>query len=350
MKYDPIQSLEAIGYVAREASFLYLVATHSGYFLRRQYHTFTQRSGGKIANRFLSKASRHRHIQVIECVQKRHVYHLTSKSVYAALGFAGSQHRRIKSDTYIKSRLMVLDFMLDHLDADVLFTEAAKVDFFTTQCGVKLKLLPQSYAGKPLYFADGFPILVSRIGVPSFTFFDEGQVSSSRFENFLDQYQPLFGALRASELIYLADTEANVRRARAAFERCFPTDRLRGITPLTPMGVDHFLKFLRARQFFEAEGGGVLSSELDVLRDGESLYTTLEHQALYAAWKAGSTNADKIRDRFQQTPLRVTFTTKLLPYSYPIYTLRQEGQSEEDSQPPQRPPHQPPKMEAYRGG
>lgn len=347
MEYDPIQSLEAIGYVQREASFLYLVAVHSGYFLRRQFHSFTQRTGGKIAIRFLAKASRHRHIQIIECGQKRHVYHLTSKSVYAALGFAGSQHRRIKSDSYIKSRLMVLDFVLDHLAADVLFTEAAKVDFFTTQCGVKLELLPQSYTGKPLYFADGFPILVSRIGIPRFTFFDEGQVSSSRFESFLEQYQPLFSALTASELIYLADTDANVRRAKAAFERCFPADRLRGVTPHTPMGVDHFLKFLRARQFFEAEGGGVLTSELEVLREGESLYTTLEHQALYAAWKAGSTNADKIRERFQQTPLRVTFTTKLLPYSYPIYTLRQESQSEEGSQPPEQPPHQPPTMEAY---
>lgn len=203
------------------------------------------------------------------------------------------------------------------------------------------------YAGRPLYFSDGFPILVSRIGVPRFTFFDEGQVTSSRFESFLEQYQPLFGTLSASELVYVADTDANVRRARAAFERCFPADRMRGVTPLTPMGVDHFLKFLRAKQFYEAEGGGVLSSELQLLREGESLYTTLEHQALYAAWKAGSTNADKIRERFQQAPLRVSFTTRLLPYSYPIYTLRQDGLLEERETPPQQPPHQPPTVEAY---
>ncbi|HZU42143.1 MAG TPA: hypothetical protein VE994_05685 [Terriglobales bacterium] len=346
MEYDPIQSLEAIGYVQREASFLYLVAVHSGYFLRRQYHYFTQREGGRMATRFLRKAHRHRHIQVIECGQRRHIYHLTAKPVYAALGLAGSQHRRIKSDAYMKSRLMVLDFMLDHLDADALITEAAKVDFFTTQYGVKLELLPQSYMGRPLYFSEGFPILVSRIGVPRFTFFDEGQISSSRFENFLDQYQPLFSAIRASELIYLADTEANVRRAKAVFEHCFPTDRLRGVTPLTPLGVDHFLKFLRARQFFEAEGGGVLSSELQLLREGEPLYTTLEHQALYAAWKAGATNEEKIRERFQQAPLRMTFTATVLPYSYPIYTLRQDGQSEEGDATHQQTPQETPAIEA----
>lgn len=345
MEYDPIQSLEAIGYAQREASFLYLVALYSGYFLRRQYHRFTRREGGRMATRFLTKAHRHRHIQVIECGQRRHIYHLTAKPVYAAFGLADSQHRRIKSDAYIKSRLMVLDFVLDHLTADILVTEAAKIDFFTTQCGVKLEVLPQRYAGRPLYFSDGFPILVPRIGVPYFTFFDEGQVSISRFENFLERYQPLFSALGTAELIYLADGEANLRRAKVAFECCFPADRLCGITPLTPMGVDHFLRFLRAKQFFEAEGGGVLSSEFDVLREGETVYNTLEHQALYAAWKAGSTNVDKIRERFQQTPVRLTFTTKLLPYSYPIYTLRQEGQSEDGSATHQQTPHQTPPRE-----
>jgi hypothetical protein len=40
MDYDPISSLEATGYLEREASFLYLVAVNSGYFLRRQYLPF----------------------------------------------------------------------------------------------------------------------------------------------------------------------------------------------------------------------------------------------------------------------------------------------------------------------
>jgi hypothetical protein len=35
--------LESVGYTEREAAFLYLVAVHSGYFLRRQYSHFIQR-------------------------------------------------------------------------------------------------------------------------------------------------------------------------------------------------------------------------------------------------------------------------------------------------------------------
>ena len=36
MDYDPISILQNVGYTEREAAFLYLVARHSGYFLRRQ--------------------------------------------------------------------------------------------------------------------------------------------------------------------------------------------------------------------------------------------------------------------------------------------------------------------------
>ena len=82
-----------------------------------------------------------------------------------------------------------------------------------------------------------------------------------------------------------------------------------------------------------------------MLREGEALYTTLEHQALYAAWKTGATNAAKIRERFQQSPLRLTLTTTVLPYSYPIYTLRQVGQSKEGNATHQQTPQETPAME-----
>jgi hypothetical protein len=315
--YDPISSLEAVGYLEREASFLYLVAVHSGYFLRRQYIRFAQCERGAMPTRFLEKASRFHHLRVIECGQGRRIYHLTSKPIYEALGRPDSQNRRIKGDNYIKARLMVLDFVLAHLSANILEDEAAKVDFFTTQCGVRSELLPRNYAGRLMYFSDGFPILVSNTGVPSFVFFDEGQVTATRFERYLKQYQPLFAALGEFELVFVADNESNSARAKAAFGHFLPTDQMRGVTPMTPLGVDHFLEFLSIRWQSEIQGRGVLSSNLQVLREGESLYTTLEHQALYAAWKLGSTSEEKIRQRFLQTSMRTKFSTVVLPYSYP---------------------------------
>jgi hypothetical protein len=330
MEYDPISSLEAIGYLEREASFLYLVAAHSGYFLRRQYNRFVGRDGGTALERMLRKADRYNHIQVIECGRGWHIYHLKSKTLYAALERPHSQNRRIKGDAHIKSRLMVLDFVLAHLSANMLVEEVNKVDFFTTQCGVRSELLPRSHAGRLMYFSDGFPILVSNSGIPRFAFFDEGQATATRFERYLKQYQPLFAALGEFELIFVSDTESNSARAKAAFGRFLPADRLRGVTPMTPLGVDHFLEFLAVRQQSEVGGRGVLSSDLKTLREGESLYTSLEHQALYSAWKAGSTTVEKVRHRFLQTSMRVTFSTVVLPYRYPLDPTQPESFSVED--------------------
>jgi hypothetical protein len=99
---------------------------------------------------------------------------------------------------------------------------------------------------------------------------------------------------------------------------------------MTPLGVDHFLEFLAVRVQSEAGGRGVLSSDLKTLREGESLYTSLEHQALYSAWKMGSTSADKIRKRFLQSSMRVTFSTVILPYGYPLDLARPDNSVDED--------------------
>lgn len=345
MDYDPITSLEAIGYVEREASFLYLVAVHSGYFLRRQYWSYAGREGGALVARLLKKALKRRHIDIIECGQGWHIYHLTSKPVYEALGLPGSQHRRIKGDAYIKSRLMVLDFVLVHLSANVLEDEQGKVDFFTTQCGVQPELLPRSYAGRLMYFPDGFPILVSNTGVPRFVFFDEGQVTATRFERYLKQYQPLFAALSEFELVFVADTQSNSTRAQASFNRFLPDDKLRGVTPMTPLGVDHFLEFLASRQRSELKGSGVELADLQVLREGERIYTSLEHQALYASWKIQATTTDKIRQRFLQTSMRVSFSTVVLPYRYPVDGQRRGDHPEDGQQTPYQTPDETPARE-----
>lgn len=320
MNYDPISSLEAIGYLEREASFLYLVAVHSGYFLSRQFCQFVNQVSGALATRFLEKASRFHHIRVIECGRRRHIYHLTSKPVYEALGHSDSQNRRIKGDAHIKARLMVLDFILANLGSNLLEDEASKVDFFTTQCGVAAELLPRSYAGRLMYFSDGFPIFVTNTGIPKFTFFDEGQVTASRFERYLEQYQRLFEALGEFELIYLADKASNSARATAAFHRFVPPDWLHGVTSMTPMGVEHFIEYLTASQRYEVKGGVSSARDLEVLREGEHLYVSLEHRALQAAWNIQSTSLDKIRRRFSQNSLRPTFNTVVLPYSYPIFS------------------------------
>lgn len=114
MPDDPISNIQSAGYTDREASFLYLVAAHSGYFLRRQFDQFIHRHSGAIAQNFLTKAKRLGHIATLDFGQQRHVYHLFHKDFYTLLGVPDSQNRRRKGDAEIKVRLMSLDYILQH--------------------------------------------------------------------------------------------------------------------------------------------------------------------------------------------------------------------------------------------
>jgi hypothetical protein len=328
LNYDPVPVLESVGYTEREAAFLYLVALHSGYFLRRQYGRFIQRERGAIAAQLLRKAVALGHLQTVACGQARFVYHLTSKEMYSAVGLTASQHRRLKGDAQIKSRLMVLDFVLDHLGDRLLDSVGAKLGFFTQTLDLSEALLPHSPGGSASLFPEEFPILVGEQQSVRFTFFDEGALSTSGFESFLRRYRAVFAALPGFELLYLADSDHNFERAVKVFAAIYPEARARGVTSMTPRGVDHFLDYLRAYERNEKQKHPITLRDLAVLREGEHLYTTLEHQALCAAWKIGSTSAERIRQRFQQQGPQAKFTTVLMPYSYPLYQFRRERKAQ----------------------
>lgn len=322
--YDPVPVLESVGYTEREAAFLYLVALHSGYFLRRQYGRFIQRERGAISEQLLRKAVGLGHVQSIACGQARFVYQLVSKEVYRAVGLTGSQHRRLKGDAQIKRRLMVLDFVLDHLGQMILDSTDAKFGFFTRDLGIGATMLPQSVPGNAQFFPEEFPIMVGEQQFVRFTYFDEGALSTSAFENFLRRYRTVFAALTGFELLYLADIDRNFERATKIFAALHPEARSLGVTAMTPRGVEHFLCYVRARENYDSQKRPITLHDLAVLHEGERLYPTLEHQALCAAWSIGSTNADLIRQRFQQRGPQAKFTTALMPYSYPLFQLKYE--------------------------
>ncbi len=47
---EHISAIQSLGYASDEARFLYIVATHSGYFVPRQFIAFTGASWGKGRN------------------------------------------------------------------------------------------------------------------------------------------------------------------------------------------------------------------------------------------------------------------------------------------------------------
>jgi len=321
LAYDPIPVLQTAGYTEREAAFLYLAALHSGYFLRRQYLRFIERGRGALAAQFLRRAFALGHIQSIACGQARFVYHLTSTEVYEAVGLGASHHRRLKSDTTIKSRLMVLDFVVDHLGATLLDTQESKVAHFTGTLGLSESLLPQS---RGVVFAEEFPLLLNKDGGISFSYIDPGALSASGFEHFLERHLPLFHALPTFELIYLSDTTRDFDRASRVFTSNLPEEQAPGTTPLTPRGVNHLLDYLHVRELADSREASLNLRELAVLREGDSLYTSPEHQVFLAA---GTLSAQRIRQQFEQLDQRRKFTALVLAYGYPLHRFKFESQT-----------------------
>lgn len=225
MTIDPILALQSLGYTEREASFLYLVGIHSGYFLRRQFNYFTGRQKGYVAHHFIEKARIAGHIEVLDYGQGRFVYHLISKPIYRLLGNAESQHRRRKADAAIRIRLMLIDYILESDGDRYLETPQAKIRFFT-----KVRNIPASYltgvSGRLSEFLEAYPVALddpdhSGTSLVRFAFLDEGLLSTSKFERYLDELTPLLHAVKHFEVIYVATSEHNFAEAEAIFRRRF---------------------------------------------------------------------------------------------------------------------------------
>jgi hypothetical protein len=225
MTHDPIMALQSFGYTEREASFMYLVATHSGYFLRRQFDYFIDRNKGAIAHGFLEKARASGHIEVIDYGEARHVYHLFSKPIYRLLGNPESQNRRRKGDGLIRARLIALDYILENDGDHYLESDGDKADFFSDVrripieffCDAKGRLFP-ALAAFPISVTDRARPTVSPV---RFLFADEAFLSAVKFHRFLSVAGSLLRALATFEVVYASNSAHNFAEAEAVFQNCF---------------------------------------------------------------------------------------------------------------------------------
>ncbi len=120
------QALSALGWRGRDAEWLALVCLHSGVFLRRQYLAFLDRTNPALAHRFVKRCGR---AAVEEPLggSKLRLCRIAARPLYRALGAEHVRHRREASAEVTLRRLLSLDYVLDHLDAPWLPTEAEKV-------------------------------------------------------------------------------------------------------------------------------------------------------------------------------------------------------------------------------
>src|SRR2546429_9754621 len=102
---EHLAALIDLGYNEQESRFLYLVATHSGYFTLRQFLDYTGTSKGWNVHQFTSKSIRLGHVRPAPSGYQTSVFNLYSRKVYGALDPDNLRNRRRLSTELTPTRL-----------------------------------------------------------------------------------------------------------------------------------------------------------------------------------------------------------------------------------------------------
>ena len=337
---EHLDALHDLGYTDTEASFLYLVATHSGYFTQRQFLAFAQVQKGGLASRLIAKALECKHLRAAQGAYHTHVYNLYSRRLYDAIDRENLRNRRRHSKELIQTRLLILDFVLAHPDERYLETEAEKVAYFHDTLGLGLSCLPSRiYKGlrsnsiTKRYFIDRFPVLLlganNKLSLPpvvTFTCCDWADPSLARYVTHLRSYEKFLRRLPAFNFIYAAPNSSKFRRASAFFAALFGDDG--------PVDARHLVRYFQLRLLWETSRASMLSrADRDFLRAGDKRYDREPFQSAYRKW-ASTGLADSDIDVLLGPPLnrpRRSFQSYVLPHAFNVFERLSKDRSGPES-------------------
>ena len=307
------------GYTEAEARFLYIVATHSGYFTLRQYLRFTGAHRGKRSSVFARKLLNNGHAAVCDYMGYGSIYHLFSRTLYGEIEKGNLRNRRTHSFDFIRTRLVLLDFVLRHTDVEYLESEEDKVDFFCETLRIAKEFLPAKvYEGAPgsrptvRYFVDKFPMFVAQplpVSPPVVTlsYVDCGSGTMAGFLTHLGAYQPLFRQLASFRFLYISPTDAQFRRAAEGFRSVVQR-------PLESDVSSEILRYFQVRKRFENRQYVVpVTSDFEFFNDARHRFHGERFETLYEKWNSGALSEGDLRSEFSQlTPGRNVFFEAVL--------------------------------------
>jgi len=325
---DDLAAIQGFGYTETEARFLYLVATHSGYFTRGHYLTFTRYSKGCLVHRLTPRAISRKHVRETEYGRKVHVYNLYSRRVYGQIDKDNLRNRRRQSNELIHTRLLILDFVLAHPDEAYLETEADKVEYFHDSLGVPLPVLPgriyrglKSTGNTKRYFVDRFPVFIPRPGnafslppVVTFTYCDTADSNLLAYVTHLRNYEKFLRRLPDFNFIYASPDPQKFKRARAFFERMFrDSGRVDG---------HRLRRYFELRMLWEGPKSGELTrADRDFLRDGLKRFEGEPFESAFQKWSTKGLSMDEVKVLLGPREARPQrrFQTYRLPEAYDIF-------------------------------
>ena len=189
------------------AEWVALVCLHSGAFTRRQFSAYFAASKAT-ATRFVERLEKHGMVRQTTLPELgiTQIVRIVRKDLYRLLGIPNVRHRRPAKAGVMVSRLLSLDFVLEHRTAKWKPTEAEKVEAFTA-LGVSPDVLPSRiYAGqwsgngrRPArtrrFFYHKLPVAVSG-NRTDFVYTDPGHVTAAGLRTWAASHAALWAALR----------------------------------------------------------------------------------------------------------------------------------------------------------
>lgn len=328
IRSDDLTAIERLGYTEGEARFLYLVATHSGYFTQHQFLRFSGKPKGWSVHHLTTKTLDRRHARSTEYAKQILVFNLYARRLYGAIGKDNLRNRRRQSNELIHTRLLILDFVLAHPDEAYFETEADKVAYFHDTLSVPLPMLPgriypglKSTKSTKRCFVDRFPVFIPRQentfslpAVVTFTYCDTADPSLLGYVTHLRSYEKLLRRLPDFNFIYASPDPKKFARARSFFERLFRD----------PSRVDGH----RLRRYFELrmlwdgpKSWELIRADRDFLRDGLERYHGEPFESAYQKWSTVGLSMDEVKVLLgprEAGPQR-RFETYRLPEAYDIF-------------------------------
>jgi hypothetical protein len=318
-----LEALATFGYTEEEARFLYLVATHSGYFVARQFLAFTGAHWGKRTTLFWMKLHANEHARTERFPKSGVVYHLFARRFYRQIGRENLRNRREHETQFIQKRIAILDYVLANPHCDYLETEPEKLAYFCEKRGVPSHVLPSKiYHGQPTSqptvrcFVDKFPMFLDSVDSPSpvatFSYVQGTEANLTEFVRHLEAYLPLFRELPEFHFLYLARAASHFSKAKELFDSLVTI-------PLESNPGEDLLRYFAIRNAWDLrQYTAVTDADLIFRNQAKMRFAAERFEHLYRGWKAGRVMESDIRAELKSVVVRhtVRFRTEILrPYA-----------------------------------
>src|SRR5215467_7009624 len=278
---DKLSNLRAFGYTEVEARFLYLVATHSGYFTLRQFLDFAGAKSGKRNARLVEKLFSLGHARARRYTRRSLVFQLRSRRIYAAIGKNHLRNRREHELPHIKAQLLALDFILANPQENYFETADEKRRYFIDRFKVEESLFSSTGTKRDgISFSDRFPLCIAYpapeyMPVVTVTYIDTEHRNLEGYVAHLRTYRPLFRRLPSLQFLYVSTASGLQNEAAELFSFL-----------VEGKGLADLLRFFDLRTKWDRKQYGLLTEgDAVFLCEARKRFTGPSIASLYYLWK-----------------------------------------------------------------